>query len=777
MFQILSNSPEGPPADFRKTELYRTCLALGVIANPGPENDAGGAESPDPEPERLSQELTLQVEGMWCTACAWIIEHALKKTRGVTQATVSFFADVLQVKYFPHMITPEELQKRVRRLGYRVQPISDKQAEGGMNEGLFVRLCVSAALTANIMMISFALYFGFFQDLEGDSIRYLSLVLLALATPVVFYGGYPIFRRGLGGIRHGIMSMETLISVGVLAAYSCSVAQISMGTLHLYFDTASMLVTVVMIGKFIEGRAKEKIFRGISHLYSLYRTKVRLVQDGRERWVNSEALQVGDIFWVLAGERIPLDGTVLSGKGGADESILTGEVQPVGKSPGDRVVAGAVLLEGKLEVKTSRPAENGTIMEMIRIIRSILAEKSPFEHLADRITRRLVPLVLLLAGAVFCTLWLMGSSSHDSLMRALTVLVITCPCALAVATPLAKIACIQAGKAAGILIRDHQAFETARNLTQVVLDKTGTLTKGEFSLNGIIPVGSSEEEVLRRAASVEIHSDHFLARVILQRASGLPLETVLCYEALPGMGIRGTLTCGDVGVGNRALMGHMGIHIPHFLEEVARGLENRGSTVLFCAWDNGVQGVMHFGDVVRESAISLVQRLKSKGIIVRMASGDSRKTTEALAGTLGIEFWHGELLPLEKKIIVEDLQQQGQCVGFVGDGINDAPALTQADVGFACGTVAQVLHEAGHVNLPSGNPSLVIQSIELSRETCRTIRQNLFFALLYNALAIPLAALGFMNPMVAVFAMFASSLSVIGNTLRLTRRWNTADRY
>lgn len=782
VYQILVNNPGGPPLDFKETELYRTCLALGIIAIPegaAPDNSELRPRQKQAAPEaaktdwaKLGQDLTLKIEGMWCTACSWVIDHALRRSRGVVDVEVSFLADLLRVKYLPHLTNPEEIQRRIRRLGYGTSPFSSESGDSLRDRGLFLRLGVSAILTANIMMISFALYFGLFQDLGEDALMILSIPLLALATPVLFYGGLPIIRRGISGIRHGAMSMDTLIGVGSISAYVYSIMEMRSGTAHLYFDTAAMLVTVSLLGKFIETRAKEGISKAILDLYGLTDGKARLANRGRETWVASGAVEVGMQFVVSARERTPLDGVVVSGRGHVDESVLTGEPRPVMKSAGETLLAGSLLLDGELEVRALRTAEESSIGRLIEMIRKVLAGKSPSEVLADRITRWFVPAVLVLGVSLFFILRATEFSSHEALMRALTVLVITCPCALAVATPLAKIASITAGRTMGILIRDHQGFERVAKVDTVVFDKTGTLTEGTFALTGIVTLGVSEVKALRRVASIQADCDHFLAREIRRAAEArqITLERMLSHQYLEGMGVRGTLEEGEVAAGNRALMGSLGLRIPQGLEASARAIEEHGGTTVFFSWECEVQGILGFGDVIKESGRKAVTALQAMGVSVWLASGDSRETTEAVAGQLGITRCMGGALPREKMELVERLQSEGHVVGFAGDGINDAPALTQADAGFAFGTAVHAFHDAGHVGLLGNDPRKVLTAIRFSARVSRTIRQNLFFALFYNILAIPFAATGLLNPLIAVVAMFLSSLTVIGNTLKLTKQ-------
>jgi heavy metal translocating P-type ATPase len=763
---------------FRDTELYRTCVAAGLIprggndpatARPADDESPRPAKLPEDIQEGLAHDVALRLEGMWCSSCSWVIEEVLRNAPGVLAVKVSFLSDLVQVKYLPHLTSLQDLAARISRLGYRALPMEDR-SKGGENRDLLLRLGISAIVTINIMMISFVLYFGFFQELEAGAVAYLSYPLWLLATPVVLYCGYPILERAFLGLVHGRVSMDTLISVGVLSAYLYSAAATLRGSLHLYFDTASMLVTLVLLGRFIEAKAKERVTAGIAELHELVGGKARRCWEGSEKWVATQSVCLDDEILVCASERIPVDGTVVAGRGSVDESVLTGESRPIGRSVGDRVMAGAMLLEGRINLRASTAGSATSLSQMVALMQEALSGKNPVELLADRITRRFVPFVLLLAAATGSFLLYRGAGADESLLRALTVLVITCPCALGIAVPLAKTASVGVGRASGMLIRDAEALEKAADLDVVIFDKTGTLTEGNFSLREVISPGCGKALALGRVAAVEAHSDHLLAVEILRkaRADGLKVEEVSGFRSHEGLGVSGVTEGVEVFVGNRGLLRAQEMTLPREMDEEARLREASGFTTVFFGWGDDAEGFLVFGDTLRENARQTVSRLENDGIAVWMVSGDSAGTTRAVARELSIEQYVGQALPATKVEIIDGLRSSGHRVGMVGDGINDAAALARADVGIALGAGSNIIREASDITLLSSDPLRVLTVRKLSAATSRIIRQNLFFAFFYNVLSIPLAVAGALNPLIAVLAMFVSSLTVIANTLRIS---------
>jgi len=798
VFLLLFNSPSGLPVNFRETDLYRVCVEAGIIPRAPEGISLESAERPQ-ESSLSPLDLILKVEGMWCPTCSWLIEEVLRRTKGILEPQVSFFSDLVQVKYFPHLLSPPEIMTRISRLGFRPALFEEDPGESREKRSMVLRLGVSAILTTNIMMISMALYFGFFRDLSREVIGYFSYPLWLMATPVVFYGGFPILRRGLAGLRHGNPSMDSLISMGALAAYFYSLVQLAQGSIHLYFDTPAMLITFVLLGKYIETHAREKVAAGITDLYKLAHQKVRILtptpilppqgggslprgvssailqgmgEGGKELWISAEDVKPGDEFLVLAGERVPLDGQILSGQGEVDESILTGEARPVKKQPGDGVMGGALLLAGKLKIKKSRIGQESSLGQMITLMQEALAKKNPAELLADRITRWFVPAILALAGLTAFYVWLSRSSVDEALFRSLTVLLISCPCALGIATPLVKVAIMGLAKSRGILIRNPGALDRTKDLDIFVFDKTGTLTEGNFSLQKIFCTGTPEREVLSRMAATEVRSDHFLAREIVRRAreENINLEEVHGYESLQGMGVKGNVKGDPTFIGNRQLMIREKIELPSALNQQALGFEEKGMTTAFFGWGKSVHGFLVFGDSLRKGIRQMVQELQVRGITTWIVSGDGQGTTRAVAGESGVANFLGQALPQHKVELIKSLQDKGHRVGMVGDGINDAAALAQADVGFALGTGTHILREASDFTLLASDPTRVSGALDLSALAVRAIRQNLFFAFLYNSIAIPLAVAGLLNPLIAVFAMFAGSLTVIGNALRISKR-------
>jgi heavy metal translocating P-type ATPase len=776
VFQILFNHPEGPPLDFKETDLYRACVASGVISvqdtNPSEQENRHVLSTEKITEAKLIQELTLRVEGMWCTACSWLIEEVLRRTEGIRDVRVSFLSDMVRVQYFPQRLTPKDILAKISDLGYSPSLFQDGSRGSKEKERLLIRLGFSSILTMNTMMISLALYAGFFRELDREAIGYFSYLLWLLSTPVLFWGGYPILRRAYLALRYGKTSMDTLIAVGALSAYFYSVIQIGRGSLHLYFDTASMLVTLVLLGKHIEARTRGRVSSGLTELYQMAGQKVRLSTRDQERWISPEVLRKGDPFRVLANERIPVDGRILFGRAEIDESILTGESKPVTKHIGDEVLGGTLLLDGELKLEATRLGRQSLLGQMIELVQEALSKPNPIELLSDRIMRWFVPGVIALAFVTAFYLFSNGSTLDSAVLRAVTVLVITCPCALGIASPLAKVAAIGKGRERGILVRDPAALEQANEVDLMIFDKTGTLTLGNFALREVVAKGVTREEALRQIASVEIHSGHFLAREVIRktREAGVRVEEARFFQAFEGLGVKGSVEGKEVAVGNRELMRIEGMDLPMDLDQNGRILEAKGETIVFFGWEGHALGFLVFGDSLKEGAGRTVQELQKRRIEVWLVSGDAEETTRAVAAELGIERFLGKTLPNGKVELIRRFQRKGRRVCMVGDGLNDVGALSQADVGVSLGTASNIAQKASDITLVTDDPARIIEVLDLSNLTVKTIHQNLLFAFCYNLLGIPLAVAGMINPLVAVSAMFASSLSVTGNTVRIANK-------
>ena len=799
VYQILANNPEGTPVNFRETALYRACMESGIIPRTAgnPENAEAdreiSADGPIPADALL---LTLRIEGMWCPACSWLIEEMLRRADGVSQAKVLFFSDLAQIHYFPQLISPGKILESISRLGYRPSLLAEEKERADEKRSLLIRLGVSSILSFNIMMIAFALYCGFFEDLTATGVRFLSWPLWAMATPVVFYGGWPILRKGLASLRYRAPTMETLISVSALSAYGYSFFQMLRGSLHLYFDTAAMIVTLVLIGKFIELQTRQKVAKGIVELHALSYQKVRLSSPppllpvhpsraakeeealspggkkriaGRERWAPANEIKPGEEFLVLAGERVPLDGRIVSGKGHVDESFLTGEPRPLRKEIGDEVLGGSLLLDGDLALQTIRAGKEGILGQMIDLMQEALSRKNPAEILADRLTRWFVPAIFLIALGAGFFLWMGRIPGEEALLRSLTVLVISCPCALGIAAPIVKVAAVEAGRRRGILVREPAALEKIKGLDTWIFDKTGTLTEGNFDLLDIYSEEGEEKETLAALDAVEKSSSHFLAKAFARKAreAGLKGETAADFREYEGLGVKGLVAGKTVGIGSQRFMALEGLVIPSILKDKAAPFEETGKTVVFFGWGKKARGMAVFGDRIRPGVPEMIQSLRSRGIETWLISGDSAPTTRTMAKEAGIENYRGNASPKDKVELIRELQSKERKVGMVGDGLNDAAALAQADAGFALSSGANLAREASDITFLTSDPVRVLEARRLSSLTCKTIRQNLFLAFAYNFLAIPLAISGLLNPLIAVFAMFASSLTVIGNALRV----------
>ncbi len=801
---LLESGVIGSGQDVRETEVFKRSLALGLIATGG--KDVKSVLPPIPN-DALTQEVLLQVSGMWCSSCAWLIEHTLTKERGVISAEAFFSSDLVKVKYCPQYIPPDKITERIGQLGYKASEYTgENDTANAERRDLLLRLGVSGFLQMNVMTLSMALYVGYFEKISDSVKQYLPFVLMLLTAPIVFYSAMPILRLAWRGLVNGVVRMETLLSLGILAAYFYSAAQAFLGGTHYYFDTAGAIVTLVLVGKLIERGAKERTSRAVALLYRMMPKKVRLSAIGsagkEEKFVSVDALNVGDVFVVKAGERIPADGILVDGYSHADESLLTGESTPVEKQPGSRVVAGSLNTGNVIQVQAEKVGEDATLAQIIRLVEQALSSKSSLERTVDKVSRVFVPGVIVFAALTFFVCWLGGYVATDeALMRAITVLVIACPCALGMATPLALTAAIGSASQRGILVSDSRVLETVRNVDTVVFDKTGTITEGNFTLLKFEPFQSKAgalnpveavqgpgllsnlalgfgdqkgieltEKALQLVASLERYSEHPLGRAVIKRANddGMALLEARDVENRKGLGLIGNVAGHSVFVGNRRLAEEQ--RVPGSFADVPESSESQGRTVAYFGWDGQVRGVMEFGDRIRQEAADVARDFKQRGIKTLIVSGDSFAATSHVAFVVGADEFIAEALPNDKTSIITRMQRQGKIVAMVGDGINDAPALAQADLGIAVGSGADIAMRAAAIVLMSSALNKLPMVFDLANTTWRIVRQNLFWAFFYNTLGVSLAVTGVLNPIIAAGAMLLSSLSVIANSLRLTSR-------
>jgi heavy metal translocating P-type ATPase len=567
--------------------------------------------------------------------------------------------------------------------------------------------------------------------------------------------------------------METLISLGALSAYGLSVHQLLRGSLHMYFDTASMLITLVLLGKFLESRIRHRATRGVEEIYELLPGKARVETEAGERYASIEAMVSGDVVRVVEEEPIPVDGVVLSGEGRVDESKLTGEAALSTKRVGDTVLGASLLVSGELRVQTRAVGSASAIGRMIALMEEAMVQKNPAERLTDRIMAVFGPFVILVALTTGIVLATSGHSFEGAFVRMITVLVIACPCALGIAVPLARVAAIGRARKEGILIVNGDALEEACKLTALVIDKTGTATRGDYQ---VVDIEGTEKrssiEVFGLAAAAEAGSDHPVGRAIRRQAASVGAEPkgAVQVEELPGLGVKGVWEGEEVLVGNEALLASAGIDVSVPLKEIVRQGADRGETVVFISLGQEVWGVIRLGDALRLDMPQAVANLQARGLEVHLVSGDSVGATAYVAEGLAVDRFKGGVLPSDKVEWVRNLQRAGHRVGMVGDGANDAAALAVADVGFATGDAMTVTKNASDITILSFSGERLLSAMDLSYLTSRTVMTNLFLAFAYNVLALPAALVGLVNPVIAVTAMLLSSLTVVGNSARIARQ-------
>ncbi|MCC7549674.1 MAG: copper-translocating P-type ATPase [Burkholderiales bacterium] len=753
------------------TETATVELAPGAAAQPAVEAiERAGYAVPD-------DRIAIQIDGMTCASCVGRVERALTAVPGVRGASVNLATERAEV--LGAGLEPALLLGAVERAGYDAriatpEPDGSVPGQGGAPDWWPVAL--AAALSLPLALPMLAAPFGVHAMLPG-------WLQWALATPVQFWLGARFYRAGWKALRAGTGNMDLLVAIGTSAGYALSVYHLfaaAPGEMpHLYFEASAVVITLVLLGKWLEARAKRQTTAAIRALQSLRPERAHLLREDGEQDVPVETVQEGDELSVRPGERIPVDGEVIAGRTHVDEAMLTGESLPVPKQPGSRVIGASVNGEGVLRIRATAVAAEGTLARIIRLVESAQARKAPIQRLVDRVSAVFVPVVI---GIALLTVIGWGSVTGDwtqATLNAVAVLVIACPCALGLATPTAIMAGTGVAARHGILIQDAEALELAHAIATVAFDKTGTLTQGRpalVALHALPPSG--EEDVLGLGAALQRSSEHPLAKALIRAADehGLAPPAATDVSALPGRGLTGTVAGRTLHLGSRRLMLELGLDLSA-LEAIAQRLEQEGRTV---SWLAGTQdaavralGLFAFGDALKPTAAEAVARLHRLGVETVLLTGDNARAAAAVAHALGIDKVEAEVLPADKAKAVERLRGGASKVAMVGDGINDAPALAAADVGIAMATGTDVaMHTAG-VTLMRGDPALVADAIDISRHTYAKIRQNLFWAFVYNVIGIPLAASGLLSPVLAGAAMALSSVSVVGNALLLAR-WRPA---
>ncbi len=722
------------------------------------------------------EKLQFNIFGMTCAACSTRVEKALNKVDGVTNAVVNLATEKASVEFIPGNTNVDQLIAAVKKAGYDAKVIgeADEDYERSAREKIYnaqkKKFFLGAILSIPflIQMISdFTMEYG-----DGGFFHMNPWLQLLLATPVQFYVGGHYYRDAYNSVRGGSANMAVLVVLGTSAAFFYSLLVTIMGTgQFLYYEAAVIVITLIILGKLLETRAKVQTSEAIKKLMGLQAKTARVIRDGVEMDIPIEDVQLNDIIFVRAGEKIPVDGEIIEGSTSVDESMLTGESMPVSKKAGDTVIGATVNKHGSFKFKATKVGKDTALSQIIKLVEVAQGSKAPIQHLADKISGIFVPIVIVIALATFAVTYFI-SGFTPALVSMIAVLVIACPCALGLATPTAVMVGTGKGAENGLLIKGAEHLQNSQRVNTVVLDKTGTITKGEPEVTNIITYTNySEDELLKLAASAEKGSEHPLGEAIVNSAKdkGVELQEGKNFEAIPGHGIKVEIGNQLVLIGNKKLMVKNKIEINSALGQMEK-LEGEGKTAMLMAVNGILAGIIAVADTVKESSAEAIKQMKELGIEVIMITGDNRLTADAIAKQVGVDRVLAEVLPEDKSAEVTKLKQEGKVVAMVGDGINDAPALAAADVGIAIGTGTDVAIEAADITLMRGDLMGIVDTLRLSKATMRKIRQNLFWAFAYNIVLIPVAAFGLLNPILAGAAMAFSSVSVVGNTLFL-RNW------
>lgn len=731
----------------------------------------------------VSEKAEFAITGMTCAACSTRIEKGLNKLEGVTKASVNLALETASVEYSPSQIAPQDITQRVEKLGYGAKLKSEEKEEEqsyrekelSKQKGKF---WFSLILSVPLLwaMVS---HFTFTSFIPLPHMLMNPWVQLALATPVQFVVGKQFYVGAFKALRNKSANMDVLVALGTSAAYFYSLYSSlkSLGssahTDQLYYETSAILITLILLGKLFEANAKGRSSEAIKKMMGLQAKTAVVVRDGAEVEIPVEEVQKGEVIFIKPGEKVPVDGEIIEGQSALDESMLTGESVPVDKNVGDKVIGATLNKNGFLKIKATNIGKETALAQIIKVVEEAQGSKAPIQRLADYISGIFVPIVVGIALLTFFVwyIWIAPGEFAPALEKLIAVLVIACPCALGLATPTSIMA--GSGRAAefGILFKGGEHLEAMHKIDTILLDKTGTVTNGTPELTDVrIAQGYKENELLQLVASAERLSEHPLAQALVAgiKNKGIEIQDPLSFEAIPGYGVKATVQERELLVGTRKLMNQYKVNIDTALEEMTN-LEQEGKTAMLVALDGKYAGMLAVADTIKATSKEAVSRLKEMGLEVMMITGDNRQTAQAIAMQAGIEHVIAEVLPEGKAEEVKKLQQQGKKVAMVGDGINDAPALALADIGMAIGTGTDVAMEAADITLMRGDLMSIADAIEMSRKTISNIKQNLFWAMGYNTLGIPIAAVGLLAPWVAGAAMAFSSVSVVLNALRLQR--------
>ncbi len=733
------------------------------------------------------QSLTLPVEGMTCASCVTRVEKALKPVEGVKDVSVNLATEKVTIKTDASAFNIAKAVTAVEDAGYKLIVPSEQQGSAGEQivspqekayRQLRKEFTIAISLAVPVMIVSMVSMSEWFMRAVPLSMDAINKLLLVATTVIMLGPGKRFFTSAWKIAKHFSADMNTLVAVGTGSAYLYSAIVVlfpewlSAGGSDIYFDTASTIITLILMGKMLEARAKQKTSDAMKQLMRLQPTIAHLLIEGMQKDISIDEILVGNTFRVLPGERIPVDGELIAGNTYVDESMITGESLAVEKTTGVRVVGGTMNKSGSIDVRATAVGKDTVLAQIVKMVEEAQGTKAPIQSFADKISSVFVPVVIGIA-IVTLILWLVigGSTFTYAMMNFIAVLIIACPCALGLATPTAIMVGTSKGASLGILIKNALSLEQTHAIKTIVFDKTGTLTEGSPSVTDIVSLHGFDKNVLLQfAASLERRSQHPLGESIIHYAREQEIElrdsAVESFQSFDGLGITGVLDGKALAVGNTGLMKEYSVNLDKAVVHAQR-FAAEGKTPVLIAIDGVAEGVIAIADIVKMNAADVVQKLRSKNIDVVMITGDNAKTAQSVAAKAGIEKVIAEVLPQDKALKIKEIQSSGKIVAMAGDGINDAPALAQADVGIAMGTGTDIAMETADITLMNGDLTNVDRAIELSRRTIRTIRQNFFWAFIYNIIGIPLAAFGMLNPVIAAAAMALSSVSVISNSLRL----------
>ena len=724
----------------------------------------------------MQQNINIDIKGMTCASCVNRIEKVLKKDSGVISASVNLATEKAKIEFDTNSLDAQKIIELVSKAGYEAKISSEGKIE---NKDLELRKQKIIILISAILTLPLALP----MILEPFGISFMPnpWIQLLLATPIQFVIGARFYRSAWSAIKARAGNMELLVAVGTTAAYGLSVYLILKNLEHLhhhmphlYFEGSAVIITLVLLGKYLEAKAKQQTSAAINALQALRPAVARVLKDGQEIELAVEEIKLEDVVIVRPGERIPVDGVLLKGHTQVDESLITGESLPVEKKESDKVVGGSINGDGLIQVRVTELGAETMLSRIIRMVEDAQSVKAPIQRLVDKVSEYFVPTVLIISIITVIITALVQGDWEMGIINGVAVLVIACPCALGLATPTAIMVGTGAAAKAGILIKDAEALEVSHSVTMIAFDKTGTLTEGKPSVSKLIALEKSELESLSLLASIQNGSEHPLAKAVMDEArnKSVSFEEAHHFKALPGRGLEAEVSGKKYILGSKRLLSEMNLISDNKITELAQEREALGETVSYLIDVSGNKAIalISFRDSIKDSARKTIKELKELGIKTIMLTGDNQGSANLVAKELGIDFVKAEVLPQHKSDVINEYKQKGEIVGMVGDGINDAPALAAAHVGFAMATGTDVAMHSSGITLMRGNPLLIPDAISISRRTYSKIKQNLFWAFIYNVIGIPLAAFGYLSPVVAGAAMALSSVSVVTNSL-LLRTW------